>query len=244
MTKVTQKEFKRKYKPWITDFILHKISQKNNVFKEYIKCTDPNRKPNLHKKYKALKNEVTLLTRNSKTNYYHNYFSRNKENLRKTWQAIKEIINIKSKASIDITCISNGTEYITDPTLIANKFNKFYTSIAENILKKRKFGGKKNYNDYLGNQLPNSFVIHECEENEIKHILKSLSPHKAYGPNSIPTTILHLLVNDICKPLCGIFNLSFSNGKYPDLLKVAKTIPIHKKESKLLVPNYRHIFTI
>ena len=140
---MTQKEFKRKYKPWITDFILHKISQKNNVFKEYIKCTDPNRKPNLHKNYKALKNEVTLLTRNSKTNYYHNYFSRNKENLRKTWQAIKEIINIKSKASIDITCISNGTEYITDPTLIANKFNKFYTSIAENILKKKSLEGTK-----------------------------------------------------------------------------------------------------
>ena len=43
------------------------------------------------------------------------------------------------------------------------------------------------------------------------------------------------------QPLSIIFNLSFSTGQYPDLLKIAKTIPIHKKDSRLLVSNYRPI---
>ena len=36
-------------------------------------------------------------------------------------------------------------------------------------------------------------------------------------------------------------NLSFTVGKFPDILKIAKIIPIHKKECKLNFQNYRPI---
>ena len=72
-------------------------------------------------------------------------------------------------------------------------------------------------------------------------MLSALNPRKASGPNSIPVHILHLLANDICKPLTIIFNLSFDKGVYPDMLKIAKAIPIFKKDSKLVVSNYRPI---
>ena len=42
--KVSQKEFKRRYKPWITDLILFKINNKNKVFKKYVKCKDATQK--------------------------------------------------------------------------------------------------------------------------------------------------------------------------------------------------------
>ena len=93
----------------------------------------------------------------------------------------------------------------------------------------------------MKNPLSNSFVLEECTPREIALLLKSLNLHKAYGPNSIPTRILHLLADDICKPLSMIFNLFFSSGQYPNLLKMAKTIPIFKKDSRLLVCNYRPI---
>ena len=38
-----------------------------------------------------------------------------------------------------------------------------------------------------------------------------------------------------------IFNISLSTGQHPELLKVAKTIPVFKKGSRLLVSNYRPI---
>ena len=241
LVKVTQKEFKRKYKPWITNDILRRISDKNKVFKRYVKCNIADVKKTLHEQYKTLKNEITFLTRNGKKSYYEKYFSNNKDNLRKTWQGIKEIINVKSKNSNNISCITDDNVNISDPTRIANCFNKFYVSIADNILKKRKYAGKKDYRDFLKNPLNNSFVLEKCTPQEIAFLLKSLNPHKAYGPNSIPTKILHLLANDICKPLCTIFNLSFDNGQFPNLLKIAKTIPIFKKDSRLLVSNYRPI---
>ena len=161
LEKVTQKDYKRKLKPWINDDILLKISNENKIFKKYAKCKNIEDKKNLYEEYKILKNEITFLTRSNKKSYYDKYFSKNKENLRKTWQGIKEIINIKSKNYNSISCISENNVNITDPTKIANSFNKFYVSIADNILKKRKYAGKKSYRDFLKNPLSNSFVLEE-----------------------------------------------------------------------------------
>ena len=90
-----------------------------------------------------MKNEITLLTRNSKKQFYEKYFSKNKENLRKTWQGIKEVINIKNKNFNTISCITDQNKNVTDPKMMATCFNKFYVSIAEDIIKKRKYSGKR-----------------------------------------------------------------------------------------------------
>ena len=84
-------------------------------------------------------------------------------------------------------------------------------------------------------------ALYLCDEAEIKSIISSIDIGKAYGPNSIPTEILHLLKEDIASPLATLFNLSFTTGSFPDILKIANTIPIFKKGSKLLVSNYRPI---
>ena len=39
----------------------------------------------------------------------------------------------------------------------------------------------------------------------------------------------------------NICSNSFKSGKYQEKLKMSRVIPIHKKESKLLVSNYRQI---
>ena len=70
---------------------------------------------------------------------------------------------------------------------------------------------------------------------------KIKDPTKSTGPNSIPTKVLKLLKNDISAQLSDIFNVSFSTGVFPTILKIAKVVPIHKKQSKLAHSNYRPI---
>ena len=53
--------------------------------------------------------------------------------------------------------------------------------------------------------------------------------------------MLKLLKNDISAQLSDIFNVSFSTGVFPTILKIVKVIPIHKKQSKLVYSNYRSI---
>ena len=87
------------------------------------------------------------------------------------------------------------------------------------------------------NSLPETFVIFECDQKEVENILNTFSSRKATGPNSIPSDILHLLKKDISYPLSNIFNLSLSTGAYPDILKIAKAIPIFKKGCQLTTSN-------
>ena len=241
LRKITQKEFKQKYKPWITNAILSKIRDKNKVFKKYLNCKNYNRKAELYENFKKLKNDITHETRLSKKAYFEKYFTENKGNMQKIWKGIKEIINIKTKNYDHPTCLQDGDRILTDPIAISNSFNDYFTSIADKILNKRKYNGKKSYRDFLSNRLLENFIFENCEENEIKSIISSLDTSKSSGPNSIPTCILQLLKDHICTPLQKIFNLSLSTGQHPDILKISKTIPIFKKGSRLLVSNFRPI---
>ena len=241
LRKISHREFKQKYKPWVSNIILTKIKEKHKKFKKYISCKNDARKAELLSQFKSLKNEITFDIRAGKKAYYQRYFSIHKNNLQKIWKGIKEIINIKSKNFDHPTCIQVDDQTITDPTNIANSFNDYFSSIADKILQKRKYNGTKSYRDFLSNRLLENFVFEDCSENEIKSIISSLDSSKSSGPNSIPTDILQLLRDIIPSPLKDIFNLSFATGQHPDLFKIAKTIPIFKKGSRLLVSNYRPI---
>ena len=69
----------------------------------------------------------------------------------------------------------------------------------------------------------------------------SLNSSKTVGPNSIPSKILKLLINDASSQLTEVFNLSFSRSVFLLILKTSKVIPLCKKDSKLKCSNYRPI---
>ena len=62
---------------------------------------------------------------NSKSNHFINYFHENKFNLFKTWEGIREIVNIYRKGKIDITSTQIAKK------LSANEINKHLTSISK-----------------------------------------------------------------------------------------------------------------
>ena len=93
----------------------------------------------------------------------------------------------------------------------------------------------------MSSEINDSFTITSTNKEEIYKIVSSLNTNKSCGSNSIPAKVLHLLQNQISNHLATICNLSFSTGVFPAILKTAKVIPIHKKNSKLEVSNYRPI---
>ena len=99
----------------------------------------------------------------------------------------------------------------------------------------------KHFSDFLKNRSNISFFVSPTDKTEIESVISSLDSNKSVGPNSIPTKILKLLKNDISSQLYEIFNISFPSGIFPSILKTAKVIPIHKKDSKLDFSNYHPI---
>ena len=72
----------------------------------------------------------------------------------------------------------------------------------------------------------------------------SLDSNKSIGSNNIPTKVLKLLKNDTPSQLTYTFNISFSTGVFPTILKVVKVVPEYKKDSKLDFSNYRPILLL
>ena len=82
----------------------------------------------------------------------------------------------------------------------------------------------------------NSFFLNPTDEINI-----IINPSGAFSPNSILTNILKLLINDVSSELTQLFNLSFSRGVFPFLLKTSKFISVYKKDTRLQCSNYRPI---
>ena len=164
LTKLTNKDHKRRYKPWITNGILTSMRRRDKLFHQYIRVNDPPRKLALHMEYKLIRNQIVNLIKQSKQNFYKNYFTTNNNNLHKIWQGIKQIINVKSKTYDSPTCITDNKKVITDPTEIANSFNNYFADIAENILDERKYEGDGNFSKFLPPSQPNSLCIDPVDE--------------------------------------------------------------------------------
>ena len=68
-----------------------------------------------------------------------------------------------------------------------------------------------------------------------------MKTNKANGPNSIPTNILKLFKKGFSKLLRDLINMSFNQCVFPNILKIANVILIHKKGDKFDCNNYRPI---
>ncbi|KAJ8982916.1 hypothetical protein NQ317_004572 [Molorchus minor] len=72
-------------------------------------------------------------------------------------------------------------------------------------------------------------------------IIKKVTQKPTPGIDDIDGRVLKAVADIVSAPLAHIINISYSTGKYPDLLKVSRAIPIFKnKGSKQEVANYRN----
>ena len=76
---------------------------------------------------------------------------------------------------------------------------------------------------------------------DISKIIQTLNPNKAHGYDGISIRMIQLCCHAISKPLSILFRNSFDNSTFPVDWKKANVIPIHKKNDKQIVSNYRPI---
>ncbi len=77
--------------------------------------------------YKKFRNRVSKSLRESKANFFYNYFQQNRNNMKELWSGIKSVISIKKSSNTNIiNKLKDSYDNITsDPAVIANFFNKF-----------------------------------------------------------------------------------------------------------------------
>ena len=73
------------------------------------------------------------------------------------------------------------------------------------------------------------YPIYQSQLKELPTFLHNLNPHKATGPDDIPTYLLKELSYEIAPILMKIFQSSLHQGVLPAEWKSANVIPIFKK---------------
>ena len=237
LKKLTPKEVKLEHKPWITNEIKKMIKIRDRIFQR------KKRKPNneeIKRLYNLFRNRVIRELKKSKKNYYTQYFEENKTNIKKTWDGIRSIINIKNSKQTTINQIKVKDRVINNHKEIAETLNNFFVNVGPNTEKEIPKNPKVKPEKYLKNRNQLNFLIAHISNEEVLDIISQLEI-KSTGPQSIPIKLLKIIPDLILVPLCKIINHSFITGVFPEVLKICKVIPIHKGGSTEELNNYRPI---
>ena len=78
-------------------------------------------------------------------------------------------------------------------------------------------------------------------KSDLIDVIKNLDPQKAHGFDEISIKMIKLCDKSIVDPLFLILKNCVSKGIFPDCWKKANLVPIHKKNQKNLLNNYRPI---
>ena len=117
--------------PWLSDGLKSSIKLKNKLY--IISLKHPTMF-NVHK-YKQYKNNLTSILKLEVKKFYQRQIIDNKNNWRKVWAIIMEVINKNKNSRIpDQFIINDKTE--TDQIRIAQGFNNYFANIGQSLASK------------------------------------------------------------------------------------------------------------
>ena len=87
---------------------------RDKLYKSFVLEKNNIQKDNIFQKYKKYRNMILTLTRKSKKVYYSNYFSQHNSNIKKTWEGIRELVNMNKKKSNNVRMIFENNKHITN----------------------------------------------------------------------------------------------------------------------------------
>ena len=172
--------------------------------------------------------------------YLFTKFEKTKNDMKKTWQEINDVIGKSKKQSYQCKFKDDFGNTIIDPHEICNKFNDFFVNVGPKLASGIQNTGKTYY-DYLPDMRSNSMHMKPIIASDIIKIIDKVNPNKSAGHDNVGNYIIKKVGKEIVKPLTNIFNLSLSTGVVPDKLKAAKAIPIYKKAVSAMFSNNRPV---
>ena len=224
------------FSPWMTPGLLKSSKTKQCLFTKKLKYPTVGNK----KQFISYNGVFNKVRRAAKKDYYSNQFAENKNNIKRTWDVIREVIGKrKHRENLPDFFKHNGT-ILTEAKDIAEGFNGFFAGIGPELASKFTVNNNK-FRTYLGNAIDENFIFTTLTYDMINEVAGKLKPKNSAGADSISSKLLKRMLPYIISPVCHLFNLSLKSGYIPLQLKTAKVIPVYKSEEKCHFTNYRPI---
>ena len=226
------KKFLPRDNPWITKPIKDMIKKKNRLYSNYkrhgFQQNDKIRLENFRLEcQQAVQNAKNAYLRNLGCKLHNNHTSG-----KIYWKILNKVINRSKAPKVPPLFVEN--KFILNckekATLFTNYFCKQCTPVPT--------GSVLPALTYKTNERLEQFPI---STNDIFSLVCKLNPNKAAGSDGISAQMLLLCGDSVSLPLQIIFNNVLLTGIYPSIWKLANVTPIHKKNDKQIISNYRPI---
>ena len=239
---------RHKKEDWITSGIIKSIAYRDKLRLKKTKTNiqSPeyeNIKQNIQTYNTIIKNSIHL----SKTKHHTEVFTKYKDDIKNTWKHISSLITKSSRKELNqirikINVSGKDTEIkIKDKLTMANEFNNFYANIGPQLASAIDTSNKAPFDSYLKSPATSNFKFEPYTIDDTTKLIASLKTKTSTGNDGISVQLLKVIAPGIVKPLTALLNQSLKTGIFPNNLKLAKIIPLHKKESRELMDNYRPV---
>jgi len=131
----------------------------------------------------------------AKKHHYKKLLLYSNNKTKTTWNNVKTITSNKNTFNT-ILSMNIKDKPSRNPLVIANAFNKYFSSVAGNLFHRNFTGATKTNNDPLTyirknfNELPSSLYLKKTTTQEIDKIIRSLKHKDSHGYDEISTRIL------------------------------------------------------
>ena len=227
---------------WITKGIIKSIRFRDNLYLKLKKT--PIDSIEFRCRQQNLKTYNGILRRNiklAKRFYYNDRFVKYKHDIKNTWRTIKELICRKSPKNNFPDYFQIGDEKEYDKATIAHKFNTYFASIGIELASAISNAGDITYKDFLQTPIADRFTFVPVNDEATIRIIDNLKSKTSYGHDGLSSLLLKTIKKDISGSLAIIINQSLDTGVFPNKLKLAKVVPIFKKDDDTKFSNYRPI---
>jgi len=224
---------RRTYPPWFSPQVIKLIKQKFSAWKKY------KRRGN-QQDLNEFRNLRTQLKRDIEQSH-KSYCSDLEANLVNQpcnfWRLIQ---SSQSHNSLPNNMINQNGLLLTDPQSTADAFAQAFQSSYTSSTPSQSASGPS----LLLSSAAELINICSFSEEEVLRALKTIKPKATVGPDKIPAFLVKDCACIFVKPLTILFNLALKFEEFPYLWKTSKIIPVHKKNDKNLIENYRPITII
>jgi hypothetical protein len=166
---------------------------------------------------------------------YSEYVRRVNNDIKTDPKKFWSFLNSKNNSSSIPASMVYNNATITDPQIIvdsfADHFSKSFTRDAASTIPSA--------------SLPyDNLTLTRVSNDDVLKALKCLKPNMTSGPDEIPSLVIRDCAAVFADPLCFLFNLILNTSCYPMRWKTSAVRPIHKKDDRSEITNYRPIALI
>lgn len=224
-------------KPWLTPAILVSCQRKKELYllskhSNDLECTI------FYKKYCKILSRVIV---EAKRKCINNTITNSTNKIKTTWNIIRDQLS-KEKRNHELIELIMNNKKTKNQTEIAEYFNNYFLNVANKLI--QQIHNNKNPLDLLKlctAENFNNIKFKLTNTNEIENIIKKFHSKNSHGYDGISNNVLKHCYKEISEPFSHICNTALKSGMFPERLKYAVVIPLHKKGSKTSIENYRPI---